>query len=372
MAYETTFETREERKQRYHQVCLQYDLPTILQREGVRLTHNGPERYKAACPLGGKKHKGVNRGNFSVFMKDGKWVYHCLSCKASGDVITWVQTRNGLSERYEAVEWLQGGIPSPQVERNYTPAPAPQPLPKNKAEAYHQNIWQSKQHAQWWQAQGLSIAAMEYFKVGYCPDHQYEYWDGDASEMKVAHYGETYTIPVYHNGELVNIRHRIARPRNPKDKYRPDVSGLGAHLFNIDVLTHANVDTDSILILAGEKKVMVLHDHWNLRRPNSQVIPIISATAGATSWYGRYAEVWPRLLSDYARVYIGFDPGEEEQAERTAMLFGRRAHIVMFPDKPDDLLIDDADEGMYIITEAIGRSEPLRSTSYWLTQGLQK
>ncbi len=227
------YETKEQRQERYQRVCEEYTLPDILERDGVRLWKNGPNRFKAPCPIG--QHRGKNRGNFSVFMEDGKWFYHCMSCKASGDVITWTMLRNGLNERYEAVEHLTGGIPSPKVEYTYTPTPAPAPLPTDRAEAFHKNIWQSKQHARWWQAQGLSLAAMEYFKVGYCPDHQYEYYDGDTGEHKVASYGETYTMPVYHNRDLVNIRHRLKNPRDPKDKYRPDRAGLGAHLFNATI-----------------------------------------------------------------------------------------------------------------------------------------
>lgn len=358
------YETKEQRAKRYQQVCEDYALPDIIERSGVKLTRSG-HGFKAPCPLGG--HRGYNRGNFSVFQEDGKWFFKCLSCKVSGDVITWILLREKLNERYEAVEWLTGQRESTAEKYTYTPPPPPAPLPTDRAEAFHSNIWQSKQHAQWWQKQGLSLAAMEYFKVGYCPDHRYDYYDGDTGQHKIASYGETYTIPVYHNQQLVNIRHRIKNPRDPKDKYRPDRAGLGAHLFNIDVLSNPKCDTNSVLILAGEKKVMVLHDHYNIRLGGDMIIPIISSTAGAASWLGRYADVWPRYLRDFERVYIGFDPGEEQQAEQTAMLFGRRAHVVMFPDKPDDLLIDDADEGMYIITECIGRAEPLRSTSYWLT-----
>lgn len=204
-----------------------------------------------------------------------------------------------------------------------------------------------------WQQDGISLESIKYFQLGYCKSKAIYCGYHERIENK-----ETLTIPIFEDGQLINIRHRILNPCNPHDKYRPEKPDRGLSLFNSGIL-NTSANTDDILLVAGEKKVIVLQQYIDFN-----ILPIISSTGGCSSWYGQYAALWSSLLATRVRIYIGFDPGEEKAAQRTAMLFGRRSYLVEFPMKPDDLCL--LPNGTSLVLDTIGEAEALRSKSVWL------
>lgn len=337
-----------------------HDLVDVVERYGVRLKRNG-RGYIGQCPFTAS-HTGRNKQNFSVFQAKDKWIYNCFGCGRSGDVVGFVREMEGFDSNLNAASFLDTGSEFSRVERQVIEIPkrVNNPLPLTKAEAYHKNLNNYPHAVEWWKTQGLKIETMRLFKVGYCPSHGV--WNGDTQEYD---YYETYTIPVYINGELKTIRHRLANPIEKNNKYRPERSGDGAWLYHQDIIFDNKSQKDEILVVAGEKKVQVCHQEINTGTAIGSIIPIVSATAGATNWFRDYGKLWAKMMLDYKYVFIGFDPNELEQAERTAQLFGRRGLVIPFPENPDDLLINNPDNGLETFMNCMAAARPIRSVSYW-------
>lgn len=64
------------------------------------------------------------------------------------------------------------------------------------------------------------------------------------------------TIPVFRNNKLVDIRHRLLDPRDGQ-KYRSHWPNLPPSFFNLDAIQ----DAETVLIVEGEKKAIVLEHH---------------------------------------------------------------------------------------------------------------
>jgi hypothetical protein len=300
-------------------------------------------RHRAHCPFHDDRTP-----SFYVEERDGVQRFQCYgsSCGAHGDVVDYVRRRDGLGVA-EAVRYLLGEsafVSHAPRERRPPPPPA-QPLPLSAAERYHRAL--DDDARAWWERQGCTSEVIDTFQLGYCARCP-TYYDPDQPDYR----SSSYTIPIYApDGTLLNIRHRVAQPLDPGDKYRPETRERGAHLFNLGSLG----DSKDVVICEGEKKVMV----WWRFLP---FFPAISATAGVSSWLRQYRDVWPPLLAHVARVFVVFDPGAEDEAERTAALFGRRGIPVFLPAKLDDYLLA---YGKDPVIEAISDARPWRDASLY-------
>lgn len=195
----------------------------------------------------------------------------------------------------------------------YHPAPAVDKAPDyTKVNFAHCRTWEVYAlcpDLSYWLSEGIPEESVRKFGLGLCQD----------CPMYPGH--KSHTIPVWEYGKLVNIRHRIINPENPKDKYRPHIPGLGNHMFNSDILSHV----DSVVVVEGEKKAIVL----DAQRIATVAIP------GASSFKGDWASRFKHLRA----VWVALDPGMEAQSLRIARLIGDAARICNFPTKPDDFLV---------------------------------
>lgn len=343
------------------------DLVAVANQD-VSLRRTGLNEWRGRNPF----HGGDNPTGFAVYYDRGDkiWRFKCFTGAGyQGDVIDYVRARDGLN-LFEAIERLSGGIGIGEWESR-------KPIPDNQAlteeERSRPLSWRlvdryeglldlpidpsgrnAKTPRELWHQQGLDDATIARFRLGFCPACPTAYDESDPDRRF-----SSLTIPVTFNGELLAIRHRLLTPINPKDKYRPHRKGSGLHLFNRDSLSSQDSD---VLIVEGEKKAMVL-----CGLGFETMMPIVSTTGGVKSWVGRYRGVWAPLLAVFDRVYVLFDPGSEEIAERTAFLFGRRGHVVVLPKKVDDLVLSYRDpcDGVRHVIETIAVSAPVRSRSYW-------
>lgn len=159
---------------------------------------------------------------------------------------------------------------------------------------------------EWWFEQGINSDSISRYLLGYCPRCPTDS-EGRAS----------YTIPVVNEGQLLNIRHRLANSANG-DKYRPHMAGLGTQLFNADFLK----DASDIVIVEGAKKSIVL-DQYGF--PN---VAIMGKRAFKRDWLGRFDNI--------NSVYVALDPDARESAHRLAVIFNGKGRVVCLPVKPDD------------------------------------
>lgn len=330
--------------------------------QDTSLYRAGPNEWRGCNPF----TKGNNPTAMRVYWNGTAWRWETFTGdKRSGDVIDYVCQRDNLSF-YEAVQRLQPGmatLPSkPRLPVEVAPPPIA-PLSWAIVER-HQRLLDlpldptgrnPQTGRDWWHQQGIHDAMIERFHLGIdmaCPTVGEDY-----------PHKQSATIPIIYGDQVLGIRHRLIFPFDSKDKYRPHRIGQGMFLFNRDSLT----SSDEVLILEGEKKVIVA-EQFGL----GGVFGVLSATGGITSWLRRYTPIWVPYFAEKSRVYVLFDPGAEDQSERTAWLFGRRGYMLHLPEKVDDYLIRHDSAGLQMLLEQCQSVRPVRSVSYWYAATLSR
>jgi len=172
----------------------------------------------------------------------------------------------------------------------------------------------------WWRGKGVVDWMLERFKLGYCASRSVWYHGAEYSTP-------TATIPVFAaGGELVNIRHRLIKPPEPNDKYRPERAGLPATLY----LTESEQAPRGLTILVeGEIKAIVV---WSYFQESRRVTVV-----GVPGKNPRDELI--QQLSECEPVYVVLDPDAGTQAHQIAKRLGTRARIVNLPVKPDDFFV---------------------------------
>lgn len=260
--------------------------------ESVSLRKAGTQ-WKGICPF----HADRN-ASLSVSEK----FFKCFGCDASGDVITWVERTQNLPTG-EVIRWLaeRYGIANHNGNKPVKPDPKPEPIKtmdRAIAETFHRNL--PPEHREYYRQRGLSDETIDHFLLG---------WDGTR-----------YTIPIFVDGQLRNVRRRRddKNKRDLGDKML-NTGGFGtATLFNQDVLH----DSENVVIAEGEFDAMLLAQHgWKA----------VSSTSGAAT----FKSEWVKLFASCRTIYVCYDndlPGRSG-AVKVAKLLGNRARIVNLPEE---------------------------------------
>lgn len=257
--------------------------------------------YSSACPQCGGKDR-------FLFWPD-KGNYLCRQCGTKGFVVD--SPSNALTftpEQYEA--WKRAEETRKQAERQAQRETIERVAQTDNATRYHHLMTDRS----YWYTQGLTNATIDQFKLGYCP------------ACPTYPQSPSHTIPIYYHGRLINIRHRLANPPAPNDKYRPETAGLPAAIFNADLLDNPGWMT---IVVEGEVKAMVINQ--------TGLLPAIGIPGAAT-----FKEKWVNLFQKCQRVYIALDPGAEEQAQRIGLMLngaGIDIRLCQMPAKPDDMMV---------------------------------
>jgi DNA primase len=172
---------------------------------------------------------------------------------------------------------------------------------------YHANLNNHVEAVDYWLTEGMTPQTIHDYLLGYCPS------------CPTAPGYASYTIPVMYQGQLFNIRHRLAKPPNGS-KYRPHMAGLPAMIFNADDLLS---DSPHVIVLEGEKKSLAVKQETGLAN-----VAIMGKSAFKPEWAGK--------LSRFGVVYVCYDPDAKEQAVQVARLFGDRGRVMDVPCKADD------------------------------------
>jgi DNA primase len=267
--------------------------------------------------------------SFHVTPDGRRW--KCFGCGETGDVIAYVMRRDNVGF-VEACARLGGDGGSPNgeardkflaefVERRER---ARQRQEERRKQVYERiaGMWDvaisycaalTPALQEWWYAKGVNDQSIGQFWLGYCVRCPTD----EAGRP-------SYTIPITYKERLLNIRHRLvgAASEASGDKYRPQIAGLGAAMFNADILLQP---AEYVLLVEGEIKAIVL----------TQLGYRAVGIPGASS----FKEAWGRCFWNQRTVYIALDPGAETQGERIADLLGNKARIVRSPCKPDDFFV---------------------------------
>lgn len=255
--------------------------------------------YSAACPSCG------GRDRFLFWPDKGN--YYCRRCELKGFVSDADNSQLFTTEQYDA--WKRAKQERQRKERQQQQQEVIERLSKtNRADIYHNQMIDRS----YWYSQGLSDETINKFKLGYCPACP-TYPDSPS-----------WTIPIFYQDKLYNIRHRLTNP-NGAGKYRPETSGLPQAIFNADVLSSGDWMT---VLVEGEVKAMVLQQYGF----STVGIP------GANS----FKDKWAKLFDPVSIVYIALDPGAEQQAMEIGLTLagnGIETRVCTLPAKPDDMIV---------------------------------
>ena len=314
-------------KNRITAVLVQTDLLELAEQAGAILKQNGKE-WRSACPL----HKGNNETSFVIYPgSDGLYRWQCYAdCDNGGDAIEFVKAWKGL-DFLRAVEYLGGkdDIDPEELARIATERAkkAAERLEEEirKAQRILEDLRETEKHLKYhenmqswareeWQRRGLGDW-MEFWYLGGCEDFT----------INNGYHTPTITIPIFNESrEVLNIRHRLMKPQDPKDKYRPETTGLKAVPFL--ALPELGYDGDVVLVVEGEIKAAVTYS--TIGGMDIQVIGVPGQ--------GMYKHLFDKL--EGKEVVICPDPG----AEQTALDFAKRigGRYFTLPSKIDDWILE--------------------------------
>lgn len=183
---------------------------------------------------------------------------------------------------------------------------------------YHETAKESAEYRALWEKEGFSSTDMEVWGLGYCP------------ACPTASTTASLTIPVFHQGDLMDIRHKLINPNGYDGKYRSHFAGLRPHPFNLDRVVSAT----TILLIEGEKKTMFTAKR--LREYTVVGIPGVPFVIDAL--HGILELVDPE---NKPPIIVGLDPGMGRQGMHAALAFKEEGFVSYVADlllPPDDLV----------------------------------
>lgn len=319
-----------------------FDVEVILRKsnltELVERAGGVIQKGHCACPL----HGGDNPNGFSVFSKDGRDFWKCWTrdCGA-GDVIDFVMVWQGKTFR-EACEFLGGGTMSDPVEmerlarERHAKAVSEREAAQQREEARRKELQAEQKHLAYhqsmsdyfidlWVKRGIDESWQGFFSVGACSDFVIN--DG--------WHTPTLTIPIFGTDyQVLNIKHRLLNPQNPKDKYRPEKRGLGAFppLF---AFPDKGYDGSVTFVVEGEIKAMV----------TATITPDSDWQFIGVPGRSQYKPLVEKLFGK--NVIVIPDPGaEKDAAEFCRAVKGRWLPL---PEKVDDMIVTHGFDGQWLV-----------------------
>lgn len=320
------------------EVLLKSDLLAYVERAGGSPKGNG-NKYSCACPL----HGGKNTTAFSLYFQDGKWKWKCFtdSC-GGGDAISFVEKWQGVDFK-RACEWITGGaiedvegmresaavrLEAARIET--IAAQERENARRKELQTAERHVFYHKTRTQYhkdvWTAAGIDEGMQDFWTLGGTEDFTYK-----VRGNETLYHSPTITIPIFNESkELLTIQHRLLNPENPKDKYRPDISGLHTHPFL--AVPEMGYDGGLIWVMEGAKKAMVT---WTQADTDWQCIGVMSQV--------EYSRLTEKLKPVGSRVIVVPDPITESNpsalhlARELARAVGGR--VLKVPDKIDDLIV---------------------------------
>lgn len=308
------------------------DLETLVERAGGVLK-NG----RCACPL----HGGDNPNGFSVFEKDGRQYWKCFTRDCGGgDIIDFVMTWQNKNFK-QACLFLGGDVLADPVEmermarERHTKAVIDREAAQQREDARRRELQAEQKHLYYhqhmsdyfieqWINRGLDESWQGFFSLGGCDDFIInECW-----------HTPTLTIPIFDvNYDVLNIKHRLLKPQNPKDKYRPEKSGLGA-FPPLLAFPDKGYDGETTFVVEGEIKAMVTASI----APDSEWQFI--GVPGRSQYNGLIDKLFGK------NVIVVPDPGAEQDAAKFCKAV--KGRWLALPDKIDDIIVSQELDGSWL------------------------
>jgi hypothetical protein len=316
------------------EILARSDLRALVERAGGQL-----KKDRCPCPI----HGGHEPTGFSVYHKDGRDLWQCFSGDCGGgDAIRFVEVWQQKTFK-QACLFLGGDILADPIEmeqlarHRHAKAVEERKAAEAREEARRKELQAEEKHLFYhnqlndyfidqWDQRGINTMWQGFFYVGGCADFSIN------AEWKTP----TLTIPIFNkNYEVLNIKHRLLNPQNPKDKYRPERSGLGS-FPSFMAFPDRGYDGSITWVIEGEIKAMVTATIT----PNSewQFIGVPGRSqykAIAESLKGKNVIVVP-------------DPGAEKDAAQFCKAVNGR--WLTLPQKIDDMIVEQGFDGSWLLS----------------------
>lgn len=323
-----------------------YNIESILAKANLRelVTRAGGELVKdrSHCPL----HGGHDKTGFAIYRSEsGREMWQCFSGDCGGgDAIRFVEVWQHKSFK-EACEFLGGDVMLDPVEmerlarERHEKAVMERRAAEAREEARRRELQAERRHLFYhnqlndffrgeWLKRGIDESWQGFFCVGGCADFVI---NGDW-------HTPTLTIPIYdENYEVTNIKHRLLRPQNPKDKYRPDRPGLGAFPPFL-AFPDKGYNAGLYFVIEGEIKAMV----------TATITPDSEWQFIGVPGRSQYKQLVERLKGK--NIIVIPDPGAEKDAAEFCRAVGGR--WLPLPGKVDDLINAQGYDGDWLQTVA--------------------
>ncbi len=268
--------------------------------------------WSSACP---SSSCDADDDGFLFWPKKGN--YWCRKCELEGFVLEATQSK--ITPKQHSA-WRRA-----QVERKRKQAQVEIEKLSDVAkmepvvERYHNQLDGANGY---WSSCGLETETVRNYRLGFC------------NHCPTYQKSSSYVIPIYQNGKLVAIKHRLVSPPKPGDKYRNHQKGMKAQLFNVDHLHSIDeisfgiLNPGEALLVEGEIKAIYL----------DQCGFTVVGVPGASIW----KDEWCQFFEHLSKVFVVFDPGASEQAAKTALKLSEvisKVYLVSLPAKPDDFFV---------------------------------
>jgi hypothetical protein len=308
------------------------DLCELVERAGGKIV-----KGRSNCPL----HGGENPTAFSVYEDGGKqkWICRTGDC-GQGDLIDFVKVWQNLSFK-EALKFLGGDVMGDSLEmerlakERHERAVKEKEAAHLKEEARRKELQAEQKHLYYhehmndflieqWLKRGLDESWQGFFCLGGCEDFVInDNW-----------HTPTLTIPIKNEKyEVLNIKHRLINPQTPKDKYRPEKSGLGAFPYFL-TFPDMGYGGDVIWVLEGEIKACV----------TATISPDLAWNYIGVPGMSQYKGLSEKLCDK--NVIVVSDPGAEK--ETTVFCKSVKGRILELPEKIDDLIVAHGYDGDWL------------------------
>lgn len=298
----------------------------LAERAGAKFRHVGNE-WRSHCPL----HGGDDPTAFAVYEKDGKELWQCFSGTCGGgDLISFVQVWQNKDFK-GACAFLGGDVLSDPAameksarERHELAAQRAESA-RLEEEARRKELQREQRHL-YYHEHMLDWMRQAWIQRGIDESWQGFWYLGGCESFDIGGYcTPTLTIPIFDPARVVlNIKHRLLKPQNPKDKYRPEKSGLGPCPPFL-AIPEMGYDGHTVWVIEGEIKAMVCAT----RTPTTdwQYIGVPGRS--------QYKSLIEKLFGK--NVIVVPDPG----AERDAADFCKRVNGRYLPvnEKIDDMML---------------------------------
>ena len=311
------------------------DIRTLAEQAGARFRGNSSH-----CPV----HGGDNPTAFSIFDNGRAWkcFTHPDECNAGGhDGIALVMALNGWTFREVCERYAPGQPLDPQeaARRAAENAERVERELKESIERARRALRELQEGRRWleyhdsmsadarelWRARGVQDEWQDFYKLGYNPSFSYAH---GADYYK----SPTLTIPTFDIDQTTpnNLKHRLLRPAEPKDKYRYEMTGIPAHPFYGDRFLPLDC-ANRILIVEGEINGAVTFAELD---PGSVLYQVIGMPSK-----NQRRRLWPELAERLRgqSVWIAPDPDAASDGLEFAKMIGH-ARMIYLPAKMDDMI----------------------------------